>query len=464
VEVAPSRRGDLCGELLGKEDRLPAIVYTPSRREAESVAVLLSERFRASAYHAGLDAQRRSEVQSKFLGGQLDVIVATIAFGMGIDKANIRTVIHTATPGSMEAYYQEIGRAGRDGQPSRVILMQSYADRRTHDFFFERDYPMPAALSAIYAKLSDEPMPKEALRIRCKLGEEFDAALEKLWTHAGAIVDFEENVSRGEPTWRAGYEAQRDQKAEQLEEMLRFADSSQCRMATLVRHFGDLRDGKTNCGICDFCAPDDCMTQLFREPTPSERKVAGQILGSLVKAGTLAAGRLHTEVGGEGAMVRRDFEHLLGGLARAKLVRLEDASFEKDGKSISFRKVHITLDGRAEAKSGEPTFAITEIVEAESRSRKKKGKPAAKKKKETRAPQPPTQEVDGLTKALRAWRLDEARRQGVPAFRVMTDQTLRAIVEERPQTTAALLAIHGMGLRGVEKYGAAIFRVLRKSN
>ena len=163
-------------------------------------------------------------------------------------------------------------------------------------------------------------------------------------------------------------------------------------------------------------------------------------------------------------MVRRDFEHLLGGLARAKLVRLEDASFEKDGKSISFRKVHITLDGRAEAKSGEPTFAITEIVEAESRSRKKKGKPAAKKKKETRAPQPPTQEVDGLTKALRAWRLDEARRQGVPAFRVMTDQTLRAIVEERPQTTAALLAIHGMGLRGVEKYGAAIFRVLRKSN
>src|ERR1700685_3450258 len=150
-------RPDLARDLLPDAEHRPAIVYTPSRKQAESVAALLAGDFPTAAYHAGLDSERRRRVQGGFLGGKVEVMVATIAFGMGIDKSNIRSVIHTALPGSIEAYYQEIGRAGRDGEPSRAILMHSYADRHTHDFFFERDYPDVTVLDRIYERLHAEP-------------------------------------------------------------------------------------------------------------------------------------------------------------------------------------------------------------------------------------------------------------------------------------------------------------------
>ncbi|MEI9975817.1 MAG: helicase-related protein [Ignavibacteriota bacterium] len=113
IEIAPSQRASLTSELLQDESRRPAIVYAPTRAQATSLASELASHFPCAAYHAGLDADRRKRVQEQFLSGHIEVMVATIAFGMGIDKPNIRTVIHTALPSSLEAYYQEIGRAGR---------------------------------------------------------------------------------------------------------------------------------------------------------------------------------------------------------------------------------------------------------------------------------------------------------------------------------------------------------------
>ena len=282
VEIAPSQRADLTSQLLQEAERRPAIVYTPTRKQAESLAAELAAHFPAAAYHAGIDAGRRQQVQEQFQEGRIQVMVATIAFGMGIDKADVRTVIHTALPGSLEAYYQEIGRAGRDGAPSRAILMHSYADRYTHEFFFERDYPDVAVLQSIYTKLQAEPHDKAFLMPKLRMDEEvFDKALEKLWIHGGAVVDFAENVSRGQDHWRESYVAQGEQKRAQIDQMMRYAESNQCRMATLVRHFGDLADGEKPCGICDFCAPGQCAAQRFRTATEAEHKMLLRVVATL---------------------------------------------------------------------------------------------------------------------------------------------------------------------------------------
>jgi RecQ family ATP-dependent DNA helicase len=272
VELSmPERPGAICG-LLASAERRPAIVYATSRKMSEQLAEELALRIPAAAYHAGLDAATRERVHTAFQAGELEVVVATIAFGMGIDKADIRTVIHAGLPATLEGYYQEIGRAGRDGAMSRTYLMHSYADQRTHDFFLNRDYPPADHLQQVFRALGENPQPVEELRAASKLGEEeFDKALEKLEIHGGARVDFGGSVTAGGTGWKKTYTIQAQYRAEQFEKVLRFTTSSECRMAALVRHFGDVEDARRTCGICDVCDPAGAVLRLFRRPTAVER-------------------------------------------------------------------------------------------------------------------------------------------------------------------------------------------------
>jgi superfamily II DNA helicase RecQ len=463
VETSPSLRLGLARELLSDPDRRPAIIYTPSRKQAENIAAAFAPEFATAAYHAGLDADRRRRVQDGFLHGRLEVIVATIAFGMGIDKANIRSVIHTALPGSIEAYYQEIGRAGRDGEPSRAILMHSYADRHTHDFFFERDYPDVKYLDQIYGRLRTDPQPRELIEKLSKVPPDvFEKALEKLWTHGGLIIDADDNLNRGTDDWRDSYIAQGDQKQSQIEAMIRYAQSNQCRMASLVKHFGDAADSHKPCGICDFCAPDSCVGQRFHDATPLEQTVALDILKAL-RMNRKSTGRLHAELCGKNGLDRDGFEELIGAMARSVLVHLEDSVFEKDGKQIPFRYASITrnaqgLDEHAPLELRLRETAAFSAQHIGRKSRKKKP-PAAAKQREAQE----IRQNSRVAAKLKAWRRAVAAKRSVPAFRIMSDRVLLAIAEREPRSAAELLAIPGIGIKLVENYAAQIYGILDES-
>jgi DNA topoisomerase-3 len=248
--------------------RLPAIVYAPTRKAAEDVAQLLAKKHRAEPYHAGLGPEVRDRVQTDFLAGRLDIVVATVAFGMGVDKADIRTVLHLALPGSVESYYQEIGRAGRDGKASRAVLMHHAADRKTHDFFLERDYPAESVLEKLFTALKAKPVSADTLRKKSRVAKaDFAKALEKLWIHGGVQGVIEGELKRGHDNWRAPYAAQRALRLEQLALMAKFAAETRvCRMLSLVKHFGDSEDSGIACGHCDVCAPSGSLKTQAAPP------------------------------------------------------------------------------------------------------------------------------------------------------------------------------------------------------
>jgi RecQ family ATP-dependent DNA helicase len=479
VEVpVPQRAGTILNLLVDRERR-PAIVYATSRKQSEALAEELSRKIRAAAYHAGLDAETRERVQRAFQAGELEVVVATIAFGMGIDKADIRTVIHAGLPGTLEGYYQEIGRAGRDGALSRTYLMHSYADQRTHGFFLNRDYPPIEHLSQVFQSLGEEPVPMEELREASQLSravprlseEEFDKALEKLEIHGGARVDFNGGVKRGGSGWKKTYTTQAQFRAEQFEKVLRYTSSCECRMCALVRHFGDEEDASRPCGKCDACDPAAAVLRQFRRATAAERDLVQRIVDELRPVDYKATGTLQRNLDPSGRMSRDEFDALLDAMVRAALIAIEDAEYEKDGEVRRFRKVRLTERGlEVRAATPLPLLIGDGVVEAfgargNSAARAKKSKAVAEKSASgSAAPVRLTVEQEALAARLKEWRAAEARKLGVPAYVVLHDRTLTALAAARPANPRQLLEIAGMGPAKAEKFGAAIIGLCGTAN
>ncbi|MGI8770556.1 MAG: RecQ family ATP-dependent DNA helicase [Acidobacteriaceae bacterium] len=518
VEVARPGRTALASQLLSPAERRPAIVYAPTRKDAEQTAVELAEHFPAAAYHAGLEPEHRQRVQHRFLTGELEVVVATVAFGMGIDKPDVRTVLHTGLPASLEAYYQEIGRAGRDGLPSRTILMHSFADRRTHEFFLERDYPPIGELDRIQRRLTATPQHRDDLRFALASSgdamdaEVFDKALEKLLIHGAAQIDYQDGIVRSPSdqattkadAWQRGYRSQADHRRAQLDRVIRFTEEHACRMAALILHFGDTADGRRLCGHCDFCAPEGCLAQQFRALTPQEEQGARGVLKRLRGASGVSTGKLHKEIYPREELSRNDFEDLLGALTATGYVRLEDASFEKDGRAIAYRKASLTREGE-EVPEGSRLDLQIRAGNADSKPGKKSKAPRREKPdsspnrvphssearvglfskrvsdpRRTEVPatrslrdgaegvghapkdasaSPLSPEDAALETRLREWRMEIARKQRIPPFFVFADTVLRSIARTRPTTLPALLAVDGIGQAKLDRFGADICRL-----
>ena len=476
IELSKPQRPDFALKLLKDASARPAIIYAQSRKDAEEFASKLHKHFPTAAYHAGLDPATRDRVQRAFLSGKLDVVVATVAFGMGVDKADVRTVIHVALPGSVEAFYQEIGRAGRDGLPSRTVLLHGFADRRLQEFFLEKNYPPTTDLERVVLCLPADFTPVDVLHntLRKKRDmidrETLDRTIEKLLVAGVALMDMAGDVrlsddhATGETQWKSAYESQVAVRRAQIDRMVAFAESTTCRMAALVQHFGDTSDKATTCGLCDICNPGGSdAAQAAHQPTAQERDWLREILSALENRST-STGKLFTDL--HLMKDRKDFDTLLDGLARAGLLTLANDTFRNpEGRDITYKKACITHEGRTPDDATLATVWLRSSIVAGSSAKKKSSSKShggtSTTRTSTPADQPLNPAAEQLFEQLRNWRTEQARPTRTPAFLILSDTVLRAIANSAPQNLTSLHAVSGMGPTKVDRFGADLIAICR---
>jgi ATP-dependent DNA helicase RecQ len=472
------------------------IVYCSTRKRVEEVGEeLRSWKLKVIEYHGGLDDKERESRQTKFITKKADVAVATNAFGMGIDRSDVRFVVHFDVPGSVEAYYQEAGRAGRDGEPSQCDLFFNFADTKTQEFFIEGNNPGVDIIRAVYQTLlnaadSNHEVQASIDEITERSGAKNSMAVGSALSHLsrnGYIERFDIPGKRIRGTRllrpdvltrnlefdvEALREKDRRDRAK-LKAMIELCyDDKACRQEQILRYFGETES--TPCGTCDVCRAEG--VQPPREGTAEEITMLRQALSGIARMSTKRADGVWEGRYGKGRIIQMLVGSKSKEIVDAGLDQLSTYGLLKHAGTHVLHPLFVEMEknGLIETSAGEyPIVSLTSrgiqaMKDAQNirlrwpsmhaPSSKPKGKTAMKEELAAK-------ELgfdDALFDKLKRHRAAVAEAEGVPPYIVFGNQTLEFMTRLKPKTIEAGLKIRGVGEKKAREYLPDFIAIIKK--